>query len=144
MIGTSLQVQPFASLVNQVRSDVPRVLINREAVGPFEYSSAKKAGGRDTFWEGNADEGVRVLAEELGWTEELEEMIKEGKERLTKEWEEMERNTGHERAKKAAENTAEEVKEAVEVGGDDELGDLQKAIERKLDLGRSEDDKAKI
>ena len=55
MIGTSLQVQPFAGLVNYVRPDVPRVLINREAVGPFGMS---KRGGRDTFWQGDADDRV--------------------------------------------------------------------------------------
>ncbi|KAL0047297.1 hypothetical protein WJX82_000149 [Trebouxia sp. C0006] len=30
VLGTSLTVQPFASLIDKVRSDVPRVLINRE------------------------------------------------------------------------------------------------------------------
>lgn len=42
--------------------------------------------GRDRFWEGDADDGVRRLAEELGWGEELEAMIEEGTERLKKEW----------------------------------------------------------
>jgi NAD-dependent histone deacetylase SIR2 len=41
---------------------------------------------RDRFWEGDADDGVRRLAQELGWGDELEEMIKEGTERLEKEW----------------------------------------------------------
>jgi hypothetical protein len=41
---------------------------------------------RDRFWEGDADDGVRRMAQELGWGEELEEMIKEGTERLEKEW----------------------------------------------------------
>jgi NAD-dependent SIR2 family protein deacetylase len=31
--GTSLQVQPFASLIGRVGKDVPRILINRECVG---------------------------------------------------------------------------------------------------------------
>jgi NAD-dependent deacetylase sirtuin 2 len=35
VIGTSLQVQPFASLIARVKEHVPRVLINREAVGTF-------------------------------------------------------------------------------------------------------------
>lgn len=76
-------MHPFASLVNYVRPEVPRVLINREAVGPFVRSSRDK---RDSFWEGDADEGVRRLAEELGWTEEMEGMIDEGSEKLGKEW----------------------------------------------------------
>ena len=33
IFGTSLQVQPFASLVGRVKPTVPRLLINREAVG---------------------------------------------------------------------------------------------------------------
>lgn len=41
---------------------------------------------RDRFWEGDADDGVRRMAQELGWGDELEEMIKEGTERLEKEW----------------------------------------------------------
>ena len=43
--------------------------------------------GRDRFWEGDADDGVRRLAAELGWGEELEEMIVEGTKRLKEEWE---------------------------------------------------------
>lgn len=41
---------------------------------------------RDRFWEGDADDGVRRMAKELGWGDELEEMIKEGTDRLEKEW----------------------------------------------------------
>jgi len=41
---------------------------------------------RDRFWEGDADDGVRRMAKELGWGEELEDMIREGTERLEKEW----------------------------------------------------------
>lgn len=33
VIGTSLKVQPFASLINKVSRTTPRVLINKEAVG---------------------------------------------------------------------------------------------------------------
>lgn len=33
VMGTSLTVAPFSSLVNKTKDDVPRVLINREAVG---------------------------------------------------------------------------------------------------------------
>ena len=34
--GTSLKVQPFASLVGRVGSNVPRLLVNRERVGESE------------------------------------------------------------------------------------------------------------
>jgi NAD-dependent deacetylase sirtuin 2 len=33
IMGTSLTVQPFASLIHKVRDEVPRLLINREKVG---------------------------------------------------------------------------------------------------------------
>lgn len=42
--------------------------------------------GRDMYWEGDADEGIRLLAECLGWEEELGKMIKDGQEGLRKEW----------------------------------------------------------
>jgi len=32
------QVQPFAGIIDTVRWAVPRVLFNREAVGPFKYN----------------------------------------------------------------------------------------------------------
>lgn len=109
VIGTSLQVHPFASLPNYVQPHVPRLLINREPVGPFSHlASSRSTNGRslvsmlgslttedkdedddesrDRFWEGDADDGVRRMAKELGWGEELEEMIKEGTERFEKEW----------------------------------------------------------
>lgn len=41
---------------------------------------------RDTWWGGQADEGCRSLAKELGWADELEEAIREGRRKLQKEW----------------------------------------------------------
>lgn len=32
------QVQPFAGIIDTVRWTVPRLLFNREAVGPFRYN----------------------------------------------------------------------------------------------------------
>lgn len=58
---------------------------------------------RDRFWEGDADDGVRRMAKELGWGDELEEMIKEGTERLEREWADALK----------AENAETEVKEVV-------------------------------
>jgi NAD-dependent SIR2 family protein deacetylase len=67
-MGTSLAVQPFASLVEEVRSDVPRLLVNRER--------PRRAGFRpharpDVEMLGDCDEMVGLLAEKLGWREEL-------------------------------------------------------------------------
>ena len=141
VIGTSLQVHPFASLVNYVRPDVPRLLINREAVGPFEPSSHSKSnqkgGGRDTFWEGDADEGVRRLVDQLGWSEELEVMIREGRGRLKKEWAVADGGDGviAESTRRETERKTETApvkdKEELEEGG---VNELQEAVKRQLDL----------
>ncbi|KAJ9101713.1 hypothetical protein QFC21_003051 [Naganishia friedmannii] len=72
VIGTSLQVHPFASLINYVPRSCPRILINKEKVGEargrwdddgFRFED----GTRDFFWGGEADVGLRQLAEKLGW-----------------------------------------------------------------------------
>ncbi|PYH47746.1 SIR2 family NAD-dependent protein deacylase [Aspergillus saccharolyticus JOP 1030-1] len=66
VMGTSLTVQPFASLPQFCRDGVPRVLINMERVGGL--------GSRpdDVLVLGDCDTGVRRLARALGWEEELE------------------------------------------------------------------------
>lgn len=66
VMGTSLSVQPFASLPNFCDEGVPRVLINMERVGGL--------GSRpdDVLLLGDCDTGVRKFAAALGWEEELE------------------------------------------------------------------------
>lgn len=66
VLGTSLCVQPFASLPSFCKEGVPRVLINMERVGGL--------GSRpdDVLCLGDCDEGVRKFAEALGWLDELE------------------------------------------------------------------------
>lgn len=66
VMGTSLTVQPFASLPNFVRDGCPRLLINKEQVGSIG------ARGDDVMLLDDCDEGVRRLAEACGWLEELE------------------------------------------------------------------------
>lgn len=66
VMGTSLTVQPFASLPQLAQQGKPRILINKEAVGGL--------GSRpdDVLLLGDCDAGVRKLAEACGWGEELE------------------------------------------------------------------------
>ena len=75
VMGTSLAVQPFASLIGQVASETPRVLINRERVGeqpmpirgpsgPFAFDAVPS---RDFHLLGDCDDGVRYLAAAAGW-----------------------------------------------------------------------------
>ncbi|OAL31694.1 hypothetical protein AYO20_08087 [Fonsecaea nubica] len=68
VMGTSLTVQPFASLPSFVREGTPRVLINLERVGSI--------GSRpdDVLLLGDCDEGVRRFADALGWRDELEKL----------------------------------------------------------------------
>lgn len=91
VIGTSLQVMPFAGLVDLAHRKTPRLLINREAVGPFEYLRSNQTRGSDSLWLGDADDGVKALVDELGWTEEFEELCREERKRLDKEWGEREK-----------------------------------------------------
>lgn len=70
-MGTSLEVQPCASLINFVRDDVPRLLINREIVGQSSYYGGlllnTKHNTRDFVWLGDCDDGVQVIADRLGF-----------------------------------------------------------------------------
>ncbi|KAK3114764.1 Sir2 histone deacetylase Hst2 [Teratosphaeriaceae sp. CCFEE 6253] len=68
VMGTSLTVQPFASLPGAVREHTPRVLINKERVGSLG------TGTDDVLLLGDCDTGVKRLAEACGWLEELEEL----------------------------------------------------------------------
>ena len=84
VMGTSLQVQPFCGmppppslkavgLVNKVRENCPRLLINKEAVGPFRFYTMDCC-YRDVVYLGDCDEGVKELCKELGWLDELEDL----------------------------------------------------------------------
>lgn len=66
VMGTSLQVHPFAGLPNYVPEGVPRVLFNMERVGSLGTQAD------DVLALGDCDAGVRELADLLGWREDLE------------------------------------------------------------------------
>jgi Sir2 family len=68
VLGTSLTVQPFASLPSFVGEETPRILINLERVGGLG------ARADDVLLLGDCDAGVRKLADALGWLDELEEL----------------------------------------------------------------------
>lgn len=82
-MGTSLEVQPFASLVHQVNDNCVRLLINREAVGrssfPFQGDGLNfdsPTNRRDIAWLGDCDDGVKELITELGLTEDFDKLMK--------------------------------------------------------------------
>ncbi|UPX10358.1 Sir2 histone deacetylase Hst2 [Ascochyta rabiei] len=66
VLGTSLSVQPFASLPHLVTDPTPRLLINKEQVGDL--------GSRpdDVLILNDCDAGVRELARALDWSAELD------------------------------------------------------------------------
>ncbi|KAL3288092.1 hypothetical protein HHI36_002543 [Cryptolaemus montrouzieri] len=86
VMGSSLAVQPFASLVDRVPRDCPRLLINREKAGHktglmalmgmkggLDFDNTKTK--RDVLWLGDCDDGCHLLAEKLGWGAELKDLI---------------------------------------------------------------------
>eukprot|EP01064_Diplonema_japonicum_P033132 TRINITY_DN645_c3_g1_i2.p1 TRINITY_DN645_c3_g1~~TRINITY_DN645_c3_g1_i2.p1 ORF type:complete len:310 (+),score=48.92 TRINITY_DN645_c3_g1_i2:32-931(+) len=66
VMGTSLVVHPFASLVNMVGDDVPRLLINNNKVG-LDLGLFKDA-DRDIHLDGEIDTRVKEIADGLGYT----------------------------------------------------------------------------
>ncbi len=70
IMGTSLTVQPFASLPGYCSEGVPRLLLNSERVGGLGSRAD------DVLLLGDCDDGVRKLASALGWIEELEALFK--------------------------------------------------------------------
>ncbi|XP_070813447.1 NAD-dependent protein deacetylase sirtuin-3, mitochondrial isoform X3 [Pituophis catenifer annectens] len=76
--GEDFRVEPFASLAGAVRGSVPRVLINRDLVGPFVVQSQHN----DVAELGDVISGVEKVVELLGWKEELQELIKKEKEKV--------------------------------------------------------------
>ncbi|KAL8790711.1 MAG: hypothetical protein Q9195_006253 [Heterodermia aff. obscurata] len=71
VMGTSLTVQPFASLPGSCAEGVPRLLINSERVGTLGSRAD------DVLLLGDCDTGTRKLATVLGWDKELEELWQE-------------------------------------------------------------------
>ena len=58
--------------MNTVRAAVPRLLLNRGAVGPFERKPLRRG---DYMELGDLSESVRRLAQVLGWHQEIEELM---------------------------------------------------------------------
>lgn len=71
VMGTSLRVPPCSTLPTKVEEGVPRVLINNEKAGDLGDRN------EDVCILGSCDDGVRQLADALGWGEELNGLWKE-------------------------------------------------------------------
>jgi len=78
VLGTSLLVAPFNSLVGMAAGGVPRLLINNTCVGTcdiLQNGFRFDKDGRDVFHVGDCDGGCRALVSALGWGRELECLI---------------------------------------------------------------------
>lgn len=117
VIGTSLTVQPFASLPGLVQDDAPRILLNKERVGGL--------GGRpdDVVILGACDDGVRQLCDALGWREELEAL-----------WAKTAPKTASELGKQPEKKTKDEELE-------DEVDKLTKEVDETLNLSKWHEEK---
>lgn len=71
VLGTSLKVHPFASLIGLVDGGVPRALLNLEPVGVHDGGFDFGEETRDLFCGGRVDDVVVELAKECGWLDEL-------------------------------------------------------------------------
>lgn len=71
---TPTQVEPFASLATMTRFDVPRILINREVVGPFKYQRRRT---KDVVMTGDLVDKITELVTLAGWEEELQDLMRE-------------------------------------------------------------------
>jgi NAD-dependent histone deacetylase SIR2 len=109
ILGTSLSVAPFSQLPQLCADETPRLLINSEKVGDLGSRAD------DVLLLEKCDEGVRKLAEALGWKEELEAL-----------WKETERPEVA-----VPKKSRDEVLQ-------DEVDKLTKEVEKTLDLGRAQ------
>ncbi|RWA07944.1 hypothetical protein EKO27_g7164 [Xylaria grammica] len=113
VVGTSLTVHPFARLPRLARDRVPRLLLNMERVGDFGTRAD------DVLCLGACDDGIRELADELGWRDELEKM-----------WVDLvgEKEAEQQRSRRKQEEL------------DDELEELVQGVEQQLELSEDHDD----
>ncbi|XP_054169056.1 NAD-dependent protein deacetylase sirtuin-2-like [Oppia nitens] len=95
IIGTSLTVQPFAGLVDTVRPQIPRLLINKTKCGQSSQISSlldigsglefdSKDNYRDVLLLEESDKGCKQMAESLDWTQDLNQFA--SNKDKTREW----------------------------------------------------------
>ncbi|GAA49800.1 NAD-dependent deacetylase sirtuin 3 [Clonorchis sinensis] len=73
VMGTSLEVYPFAGVADSVPRFIPRILINRESVGSFRYRNRPG----DIVLLGSITGSIQRLSESLGWVEDLTDLMGE-------------------------------------------------------------------
>ena len=121
VMGTSLTVQPFASLPGMTREETPRLLINKERVGGIGSATD------DVLLLGDCDDGVRQLAEACGWLDELEAL-----------WAKTARKD-----EPAAAEKVEQPKKDKDEALSDEIDKLTKEVDETLNLSKWHEDKVR-
>ncbi|TKA45655.1 NAD-dependent protein deacetylase hst2-1 [Friedmanniomyces endolithicus] len=121
VMGTSLTVQPFASLPGAARGHTPRLLINKERVGGLGN------GTDDVLLLGDCDNGVKKLAKACGWLEELEKL-----------WAET-AGIGKDQAEGVPDEPAKSKDEVLE----DEIDRLTKEVDESLNLSKWHEEKVR-
>ncbi|KAL7631199.1 UNVERIFIED_CONTAM: hypothetical protein RMT77_018499 [Armadillidium vulgare] len=69
VIGTSLEVYPFAGIADAVSRKIPRILINREIVGSFGERP------QDIMISGDLIDVIKDLSNALDWLNELKSLV---------------------------------------------------------------------
>ncbi len=112
VMGTSLSVQPFASLPGFCTEGTPRLLINLERVGGL--------GSRpdDVLLLGDCDTGVRRLASALGWLEELEALWEEVNPMKDQQQQQLPKKTKDEALEDEVDKLTEEVDRTLQLSND--------------------------
>lgn len=91
IIGTSLTVQPFAGLIDNVKPMTPRLLVNKTKCGQSSQIARLLGLGsglnfdsennyRDVLLLEDCDKGCQRLTDALEWTQELEKLIAQKRE----------------------------------------------------------------
>ena len=67
------QVEPFAGIASAVDHSTPRLLLNREIVGPFLRRWERRS--NDIVLQGDVVEGVKKLVNLLGWSDSMDTIM---------------------------------------------------------------------
>ncbi|CAO3591410.1 unnamed protein product [Absidia cylindrospora] len=135
VIGTSLQVQPFAALIDNVPEYTPRLLINMDIAGvhhtphhgfDFKWKYGKK---RDALLLGDCDEGVEKLADLLGWKDELDRLYEKETKKLKERWA---AEAAYDEYDVEKETHTPEKTEEIEGKEDKEIDQLAEELEKRL------------
>ncbi|KAK3311000.1 DHS-like NAD/FAD-binding domain-containing protein [Chaetomium strumarium] len=131
VMGTSLKVHPFAGLPNTADEEVPRVLFNLERVGSFGTQAD------DVLVLEDCDAGVRKLADELGWKDELERTWRDlvGEEEAERQLQGAKKRVAalHDEVSKLAD----EVEEVLHIGDKGGKDGAEKKVTKQNEEGRS-------